>query len=187
MPDGYERTAEERDEARSERDRTAEQRDEARRQRERTRRPNGGGARRSSPARRRSARPSRLRKWGGRFLARARPRPRRRRDLVPGRAVPAVPRLAAWQRHGHDPAAFDLRRDRRSACARRRGLLGLLLRPARDARRRARRPARRHLQPPAGHDLQQGAQGADDGARAARRRPTSRSSRAGRGPRSTRC
>ena len=69
MPDGYERTAEEHDEARSERDRTAEQRDEARRQRERTRRPNGGGARRSSTARRRSARPSRLRKWGGRFLA----------------------------------------------------------------------------------------------------------------------
>ena len=63
------------------------------------------------------------------------------------------------------PPHSTSRADRRSACARRRGLLGLLLRAARDARRRARRPARRHLPPQAGHDLQQGAQGADDGAR----------------------
>ena len=66
MPDGYERTAEERDEARRERERTTEQRDEARRDR---RRPNGAAGRRPAPQRRRSGRPSRLRKWGGRFLA----------------------------------------------------------------------------------------------------------------------
>jgi UPF0755 protein len=62
MPDGYERTAEERDEARRER----EQRDETRRDR---RRSNGAAGRRPATQRRRSGRPSRLRKWGGRFLA----------------------------------------------------------------------------------------------------------------------
>jgi len=69
MPDGYERTAEERDDARRERERTAEQREEARRRRGRGRRPDGTAARRAAPQRRRSSRPSRLRKWGGRFLA----------------------------------------------------------------------------------------------------------------------
>ncbi len=69
MPDGFERTAEERDDARRERERSAEQRDDARRQRERTRRPNGAAGRRPAPQRRRSSRPSRLRKWGGRLLA----------------------------------------------------------------------------------------------------------------------
>jgi uncharacterized YceG family protein len=69
MPDGYERTAEERDEARSERELTAELRYDAPRPRERTRRPNGKAARRPAPQRRRSSRTSRLRKWGGRFLA----------------------------------------------------------------------------------------------------------------------
>jgi peptidoglycan lytic transglycosylase G len=69
MPDGYERTAEERDDARRERERTADQREEARRRREQGWRANGTAARRSAPQRRRSGRPSRLRKWGGRFLA----------------------------------------------------------------------------------------------------------------------
>ncbi len=72
MPDGYERTAEERDEARRDRERTAAQREQAQRDRERTRpgrRPNGAAGRRPAPQRRRSGRPSRLRKWGGRFLA----------------------------------------------------------------------------------------------------------------------
>jgi len=57
MPDGYERTAEERD--------------EARRRREQGRgRGNGRTqARRTAPQRRRSSRPSRARKWGGRLLA----------------------------------------------------------------------------------------------------------------------
>ena len=57
MPEGYERT-----------ERSTEERDEARRRREQTRRPNGTAGRRPAPPRRRS-RPSRLRKWGGRFLA----------------------------------------------------------------------------------------------------------------------
>ena len=68
MPDGYERTAEERDEARRQRERTAEQREQSQRQREGTRRPNGTAGGRPPPQRRRS-RPSRLRKIGGRFLA----------------------------------------------------------------------------------------------------------------------
>ena len=55
MPDGYERTADERD--------------EARRRRERARHPNDTPPRRPAPARRGPGRPSRLRKWGGRFLA----------------------------------------------------------------------------------------------------------------------
>jgi UPF0755 protein len=55
VPDGYERTAAERD--------------EARRRRERTRRPNDTSPRRPVPAPRGPGRPSRLRKWGGRFLA----------------------------------------------------------------------------------------------------------------------
>ena len=50
-------------------ERTAEDRDEARRRRERTRGPNGTPPRRPSPQRRRPTRPSRSRKWGGRFLA----------------------------------------------------------------------------------------------------------------------
>ena len=55
MTDGYERTAADRD--------------EARRQRDRARHPNGAPPRRPAPARRGPGRPSRLRKWGGRFLA----------------------------------------------------------------------------------------------------------------------
>jgi len=55
VPDGYERTAADRD--------------EARRQRDRARHPNGAPPRRPAPARRGPGRPSRLRKWGGRFLA----------------------------------------------------------------------------------------------------------------------
>ena len=55
MPDGYEQTAEDRE--------------EARRRRERTRRPNGTAPRRPAPQRRRSSHTSRVRKWGGRFLA----------------------------------------------------------------------------------------------------------------------
>lgn len=66
MPDGYERTAEERDEARRDRERSAERREQSPRDR---RRPNGSSGRKPTPQRRRSSRPSRLRKWGGRFLA----------------------------------------------------------------------------------------------------------------------
>ena len=55
MPDGYERTADERD--------------EARRRRDQTRRPNGTASRRPAPPRRRTSRPSRSRKWGGRVIA----------------------------------------------------------------------------------------------------------------------
>jgi len=69
MPDGSERTAEERDEARRERELAANQREEVRSQRERPRRPNDRAGRRPSTARRRSGRPSRVRKWGGRLLA----------------------------------------------------------------------------------------------------------------------
>jgi UPF0755 protein len=69
MPEGSERTAEERDEARPDGERSTEQREEALRQRERGRRPNGSAGRKPQPQRRRSRRPSRLRKWGGRFVA----------------------------------------------------------------------------------------------------------------------
>jgi UPF0755 protein len=55
VPDGY--------------GRTADDREDARRQRERGRRPNGAPARRPPPTRRRPARKSRSRKWGGRFVA----------------------------------------------------------------------------------------------------------------------
>ncbi len=55
MPDGYERTADDRE--------------DARRQRDRGRRPHGTPARRPAPTRRRPARKSRSRKWGGRFVA----------------------------------------------------------------------------------------------------------------------
>ncbi len=55
MPDGFERTADDREDARL--------------RRERGRRPNGTPARRPAPARRRPARPSRVRKWVGRFVA----------------------------------------------------------------------------------------------------------------------
>jgi UPF0755 protein len=67
VPEGSERTAEERDEARRERERSA-QRDDPRRQSDRTRRPNGTAGRRPAPQRRRSH-PSRVRKWGGRLVA----------------------------------------------------------------------------------------------------------------------
>ena len=85
----------------------------------------GRGAARSPPAQRRSRRAGRrpsagepaarrgCAKVGRPAPRRARAGARRRRDLVPDRAVPAVPRLAARQRHGHDPAAFD--RQARSA------------------------------------------------------------------------
>ncbi len=55
MPDGYERTADDRE--------------DARRQRDRGRGSNGTPTRRPAPARRRPTRASRSRKWGGRFVA----------------------------------------------------------------------------------------------------------------------
>jgi UPF0755 protein len=55
MPDGSERTTEERE--------------DARRRRHRHRQANGGAPRRPAPPRRRTTRPSRARRWGGRFLA----------------------------------------------------------------------------------------------------------------------
>jgi UPF0755 protein len=71
MSDGFERTAEEREQARLARERTAEQREQARLARERTR--DGGGrpprAGRNPPPRRRPAHPSRRHSWPGRILA----------------------------------------------------------------------------------------------------------------------
>jgi UPF0755 protein len=71
MSDGFERTAEEREQARLARERTAEQREQARLARERSR--NGGGrpprAGRNQPPRRRPAHPPRRHSWPGRILA----------------------------------------------------------------------------------------------------------------------
>jgi UPF0755 protein len=71
MSDGFERTAEEREQARLARERTAEQREQARLARERSR--NGAGrpprAGRNQPPRRRPAHPARRHSWPGRILA----------------------------------------------------------------------------------------------------------------------
>ena len=70
-------------------------------------------------------------------------------DLVPRSAVPAVPRLGPRARDRAHPGALELQPGRRPAQQGRRHLLRLLLRAARDARRRAQRsaaPGRYHLQ-----------------------------------------
>ena len=61
--------------------------------------------------------------------------------VVPDRAVPAVRHLTPWPRQGRDPAELELQRRRQAAACRPRDLLELLLRAARDARRRSQRPA----------------------------------------------
>ena len=63
---------------------------------------------------------------------------RRGADLVPDRAVPAVPRLRPRQRDGHDSGALELEQGRRHPGARRRDRLELLLRDPRDSRRATR-------------------------------------------------
>ena len=149
-----------------------DEREEARRERQRYRTDGGGPdrgrpndrARKQPPPRRRRPAPERKHSWAGRIFALLALVAGRRADLVPGRAVPAVPRLAAWARDGDDPGPLERAAGRRSAGPRRRDPVGILLRGARHAGGRPGRVAVRHLPPAARHDLRGGAEDPDDAA-----------------------
>ena len=177
MPDGYERTAGDREEAPA----PARARSRLRPDRHAPQRPAP-----APPAPRR--RPSALaagteagcsRCWRSAWPA---------RDLVPGRAVPAVPRLGARERHRDDPAALH-RRARSATSSRSDGVVSsgffFELRATLAGERGDMRAGTYHLQ----QDMTYGAalKVLTDGRRPRRRSRTSRSSRAGRAPRSTRC
>ena len=143
-------------------ERTADEREDARRRREREPRPNGSPRAGAAPARQRPARPARARKCGGRFVA-----------LLALALAAALAwflielfqpfHLAARSCQGDDPD--DSSSGGRQAAARDGVIYSSFFFELRATLAGDRGKLRAgHLPPAAGHELQRGAQAADDGA-----------------------